>query len=452
MSDNRAIVLCFEPGADVARSLRAAVDATRERSRPTLVVIGAHTALRGALAGVVARAQARDDRYRDTLDALGREWCAALRGWLPPSIAAELRARVDDDVKDLADACHAIRGGAGGDTPAARALVHGAGAYWTSQALAAMLNAEGIDARWLDARDLLRASDAAAPTLEVEDPTDALTGPCVVLPGGVAQNLEGEPMTLSAGGDARAAVALGAHVGARAIELWAHGGAAYSADPSRVAEAHALSTLSAGEARALAGLSTTSWHPPAWTEAIARAIELTLRDVDDPAHPGTSLTASSSARGVVAVRLREGLCLLRTEGDGLASLTQPLLPTLTALRYASATAEMALHVGAGDAPAVLVPRDRADAAATRAEHSWRWEDRGRHVQRVTRQEASLVAAVGEGVAADPAIVARFFKALAGSPLLAFGGAGGATLAAAVPPERGAEALRALHSAFIRAAL
>jgi aspartokinase/homoserine dehydrogenase 1 len=384
-----------------AADLRCAVDAIRgSLAGPSILVVGPFAGVQDELAEVVRRARARDDTYRSLLDALGRRHRSLAEAALPAARSSPLRAQLQDDTRDLADICHALR--SGGESGAARALALSCGALWSSRIVVALLDEAGLDARWRDASDVLRVG---APDARRADPAAAAVAAwrespegCTVVPGGRAIDAHESPIHLHPASLDRSAALLATLLSAREVTLWHR-------------DAPAIAGLSLAEASALADADPALGAPSAWADVLAAGIPVTLRGFTSLA--GTPLSAGASAARALHLRWRRDVTLIVVAGDALAEFPQGLRMLAQCLLDADAPAVLAGLGAPGEPLTVLVPRARADAAVERLRKAFLWEDRARHAQAVHRHD-DVVLLRAAGPTAGPAVLAALYAAVARS--------------------------------------
>ncbi len=389
-----------------ADDLRDALDAIHLAvADDALLVVGPFARVERDLLELVDRARARDDTYRSILDGLGRRHRALLdalpAGARTPAVVTQLQ----EDTRDLADTCHALR--SGGDGEVARALALSCGSLWASRLVEAGLRARGVDARWRDPAEVLRVGspdarqviDDAASLAPWRDATER----CTVAPGGRAVDEPGAPVRLHPDGLDRSASLLGALLVSPSVTLWHR-------DASR-------EELTLAEAGALADVDPALGAPALWAPAIDAGVGVAYRGFAGA--PPTSLLRAAPDPRPARLRVRRGLTLVVVTGAFLHELPHAARTLAQCLRDADAPPSM-LTVGApGEPLAALIRSERANAAFERVRKAFLWEDRSLHAQEVLR--------------VDDLTLFRLIGARApGEPYRAIASAGGEVVTAAQP--------------------
>lgn len=218
-------------------------------------------------------------------------------------------------------------------SPRVRARVLATGERMSTRLGAAWLAAQGIDARWLDARDLLTST----PEPDADDarrflsahvdaaPDPALVArlaaePVVITQGYVARDAAGDTVVLGRGGSDTSAAILAARVGAARCEIWTDVPGMFTADPHKLPAARLLESLDYAEAQEIATMGAKVLHPRCLPPVRQQGIPLevrctalpTLRGTrigrDGPGAPGGG--AGGGAAQVKAIAVRKGLVLV----------------------------------------------------------------------------------------------------------------------------------------------
>jgi aspartate kinase len=262
------------------------------------------------------------------------------------------------------------------------------------------------------------------------------TGRIPVVTGYFGRGSRGEPVTLGRGGSDYSASAIGALVGASAVELVKRDASILSADPRIVPEARPVGSLTYAEAEELAEFGAQVLHPMAVEPARRAGIELRVRSLDRPSEL-TVIGPDASDGGVRAVTTSPPVHLWRLRFPGgrgragvLAELSAGLaaagVPVLQAFTSAAVVTVVVDHPRRGNAERalrVLVAERRASLEGP--------------------TPAVLVAVVGAGaISALPRYPASLLSAAAGVS------ATRSSVTLALPARERTSASRALHRALL----
>ncbi len=314
MTVNRHVVLKFG-GTSVAsrtgwESIRTVIEKRRSAGGFPLVVCS-------AMAGVTDRLVAVADTVASGGDpALGLAEIARLHRRL----AGELElapAILEDDERSLARAC-AVSSPL---SPPARAAILAHGELISTRLGAAWLARQGLAARWVDARTLLRACDSgdrAERYLSARCeplPRDAMRAALgeadvVITQGFIAGTDDGASALLGRGGSDASAAYMAAGLGAARLEIWTDVPGVFTADPRRAPDARMVRRMSYDEAEAVGALGAKVLHPRTIEPARGAGVPIRIGWTGRPEVDGTRIDGNLASPGVKAIVSRRNLALL----------------------------------------------------------------------------------------------------------------------------------------------
>ncbi len=193
--------------------------------------------------------------------------------------------------------------------------------------------AEALAARWLDAREHLRADALpnqnawgrylSASVAAVPDPALARSlaarGDVFVTQGFVARNAAGETVVLGRGGSDTSAGYFGALLKAELVEIWTDVPGMFSANPRQVPEARLLARLDYEEAQEIATTGAKVLHPRALSPLRRAGVPLAIKDTNRPHLAGTEIRAAAADAPpcIKAISARKGVTLVSMETVGM---------------------------------------------------------------------------------------------------------------------------------------
>ncbi|MBM4283512.1 MAG: bifunctional aspartate kinase/homoserine dehydrogenase I, partial [Deltaproteobacteria bacterium] len=432
----------------------------------TAVVVSAMAKVTDALFDCCARAAQGADAD-DALDAVihRHHGCIdALVADLGAERAAALKTAIDDDTRGIRSLLGAVRM-MGSRVDVIDEVVAGHGEVWSAQILAAVL---GVP--WLDARKCLIVEAGAQPVVdETEsrrrtrafvDPPDGPPVGLVVITGYVATTRDGRPTTLKRNGSDFSASIFGALLDAREVVIWTDVDGVLSADPRRVPEAVLLDEMSYAEAMELAYFGAKVVHPRTMQPAVDQKIPIWIKNTFRPNVKGTVIHAvpprteddpRPPAPAVKGFTTIDGIALLNLEGTGMVGVPGVAERLFGALRQAGvsvvvisqASSEHSICFAIPDAQVAMAKRAVDDVfAAERAQ--------GLVADLAVVTGCSVLAAVGDAMAEQPGVAARFFGALGdvGVNIKAVAqGSSERNITAIIDGRDSTRALRAVHARF-----
>ncbi len=450
----------------VGRILRGSSASGRDAlGRAQWVVVSAMAKVTDALLELATLASRRDPGLDGAREALLARHRATARALLGADLAGRMLAVLARDEQDLADVLRGVWL-ARKAPESTRELVAGYGELWSAQLLAAHLAESGLDASWLDAREILvvGARDERGPRVDLEESRarldryrQARARPLVVVTGFVASDREGAPTTLSRNGSDLSASLFGALLEAEEVVIWTDVPGVLSADPRRVPEAVVLEAMSYDEACELAYFGAKVLHPRTMDPARAHGIPIRIKSSLEPERPGSLIAAPSRLEGlprhaVTGLSTFDAIALVNLEGSGLVGVPGVAERLFGALRSAGVSVVLISQGSSEHSICFAVPEadvERAEAATRRAFAAELAEGLVQRVDVVRDQ--TILAAVGDRMARTPGVASTFFTALAKAGVSVRAIAQGSSernISAVVDRADSSRALRAAHAGFV----
>ena len=334
--------------------------------------------------------------------------------------------------------------------PALQDEVVAYGERLSADLLAAVLRAEGVAARYVDARHCIITDEqygCAVPLMEdTTRQTQLLAGALVengevpVMGGFIAATKEGRTTTLGRGGSDYSAALVGAALGAREIQIWTDVSGVLAADPRVVPSAKTISRLSYAEAAELAYFGAKVLHPKTILPAIVRGIPVRICNSRALLEPGTSIyfDTEMSPRTVKAIAHKIGIHIMHVTSArmlGAYGFLRALFEVFDRHRTVVdlvTTSEVSVSLSFEDTSALeAICRDLGEIGAVKVEH-----------------DRALICVVGEGLRNTPGVAARVFTAVRDiNVMLISQGASSINLTFVVEEAAAARAVRQLHRAF-----
>jgi aspartate kinase len=304
---------------EAIRRLIEIVRAARTRdARGPAVVVSAMSRVTDGLLGVadsagashLAEALSRTQLIRERHIATARELVSSSA--LDP-LVSHINAELDD-LTDVIKALAVLRE----VSPRTLDVVAAVGELLSSRIVAAALTSAGVDAEWVDARQVIVTNNEhtrATPLgKETNDRLRSIVGPILdsgrvaVLGGFVGATLAGHTTTLGRGGSDYSGALVGAGVEASEIQIWTDVDGMLSADPRVITRAKLIDHLSFAEAAELAYFGAKVLHPSTILPAVERNIPVRILNSWKPAAAGTLITGAGSST-------RKGLTGLASKRD-----------------------------------------------------------------------------------------------------------------------------------------
>jgi aspartate kinase len=211
------------------------------------------------------------------------------------------------------------------------------GEILSSLILTALLRKEGINAQYVDARDIMITTNrnnqiVPVPEIIKEEARKRLLpminkNQLVVSQGFISATSEGVPTTLGRNGSDFSASLLGAAMGAKEIQIWTDVDGILTADPTIIPSAIPLEFMTFDEASELAYFGARVLYPAAIQPAVVKGIPVRVLNSNYPNEPGTLIldkSASPEKRIVKSIAYKEDITLLTLKSSQLLISTKIL--------------------------------------------------------------------------------------------------------------------------------
>lgn len=341
----------------VAESRRTLESGSAPACTPTMAIVSARGGVTDRLVEVVEASRTSIDEAERLLKLVAAEQLEVVAELSDAAHVATVGAAFERDVSDIIGLLRAFSTLKAVPDSAAGAI-SGYGEIWSAMTMHAYLDASGIPAAWIDAREVLIVQESGGAGLGEKGSTNvmgtdplweasearltewfasaeraalrktdlAAAAPVVVVTGFVASTLDGAPTTLKRSGSDYSATIFAKLMGASRITMWKNVNGVYTADPRRVPEAFPIESLKFDEAVELAYFGAQVLHPSAMKPLIESDIPLYVRNFENPAHPGTVISGracslANSAEAWVSeikdasIELRKASCQVRLSPD-----------------------------------------------------------------------------------------------------------------------------------------
>ncbi|MEX2581692.1 MAG: lysine-sensitive aspartokinase 3 [Gemmatimonadota bacterium] len=320
----------------------------------------------------------------------------------------------------------------------------------SSALTAAVLRADGVRGRMVDARRCVVTTDEHAQAVPIPARTRerarAELLPVIedagvpVLGGFIAAAENGATTTLGRGGSDYSAAIFGAALDASEIQIWTDVTGFLTADPRVVSDARPLARLSYTEAAELAFFGAKVLHPKTIQPAVETGIPVRICNSRRPELPGTLIDAEAelSEGGVKAIAHKPGISLIQVTSTrmlGAYGFLRALFEVFEKHRTGVdivTTSEVSVSLSVEETrrlPAIV--EDLEQLGSVQVSHG-----------------NAIICVVGEGIGSIPGVAARVFGTLADiNVVLISQGASSINLTFVVSEREVGEAVTRLHATF-----
>ncbi len=342
----------------------------------------------------------------------------------------QIKRELDYLIGEFTQLCEAIAI-LGEATPRALDAVAGLGERLSVRLLAAILEARGVPAVFVEATQLIVTDNqfqSAHPDLEAtRQRCQSLLRPLLkqgkvpVVTGFIAATAEGIPTTLGRGGSDYTAALLGAILEAEDVWIWSDVDGVMTADPRLVAEARTIPSLTYREIAELAYFGAKVVHPKTIRPVVEAGIGLRVCNTFNPNHPGTRVFPDRNSENRVgnaeggtikAVTAIRGQSLITVEGRGMLGVPGVAARTFGAVAATGTSVPLITQASSEQSICFAVPLEAVKRVVASLEDVFRPELARRDIDRIwATGEVSLITVVGAGMRDTPGIAGRVFSAL-----------------------------------------
>lgn len=201
------------------------------------------------------------------------------------------------------------------------------GEILSAKLISHILQREGFNAEFVDARNLLKIKNGLADHDLDHYLSEKLTqayfkslipGQIPVITGFIASDEKNETVTLGRNGSNLTTSLIANYINATEVQNWTDVNGVFTASPKYVPHAHLISRLSYKEAHELANFGTNILHPKTIDPLMVKGIPLKIYNSIDKNTEGTIIDGEGSGKGIKAVSVIEDVALISIESTDLA--------------------------------------------------------------------------------------------------------------------------------------
>lgn len=402
------------------------------------------------------------ETYHRARRALADKHHAAIDGTIA---SATERNRIGDEIDHLLAGfetlCASVRV-LGEVTPRALDAIAGLGERMAARILAGAIRSCGVLAEALDGTEFIITTDryqSATPLMDLTtEKTHTRLTPLLqakvvpVVTGFIGATVSGVPTTLGRGGSDYSASILAAALNADEVLNFTDVDGVLTSDPRIVPEARTIDMLTAQEMSEMAYFGAQVLHPMTIAPLMDKDIPLRVKNTFNPQHPGTLIVhhaeADPSGSVIKAVTAIKDVSMMTVAGRGMKGVPGIAGRTFTAVARTNTSVLMISQASSEQNICFVIPQPSAGRVVTELTHEFSRELEHREIDGVsTFDEASIVTAVGLGIADTPGVSGRVFSALGAHGINVYAIAQGSSecaISMIVSADRCDEAVRAVH--------
>ncbi len=325
-----------------------------------------------------------------------------------------------------------------------------------------ILQDEGIEAEYLDARSLIQTDNTygnARPLLP--ESYSAMReyfsqrGSLQCVTGFIGRSTSGKTTTLGRGGSDYTAALLAHALDASKLEIWTDVDGVLSANPRLIPEAHLIPELSYIEAMELSHFGAKVLYPPTIQPVREKQIPLYVRNTLNPECSGTRISNApsreASSTPVTAISSVSFISTLILAGPGMVGVPGISSRLFGALAAKGINVILITQASSEHSICFAVTREQARAAIEATNSEFHQEQALGTIMPVQEEpHCSIISVVGDGMKHQPGVAGAVFSALGNQHVNIIAIAQGCSeenISFVVKTEQELPAIRALHSEF-----
>jgi bifunctional aspartokinase / homoserine dehydrogenase 1 len=327
--------------------------------------------------------------------------------------------------------------------------------------IAEIFSANGMEAEFLDARDIVKTNDDYGKAQILKKETEEnIQGflkkskkPIHVVTGFIGSTMDGHTTTVGRDGSDLTAAVFAAAVGVKKLEIWTDVDGILTADPAQVKNAFRIDEISYTEALEISHFGARVIFPSSIKPALEKGISIIIRNTFNPDCPGTRITKNAPegkypVRGISSIN---NAALVSIQGSGMAGVAGFSARVFGALARRKINVMLITQSSSEYSICFAILPEDAQSAESVLKEEFANEIRNGLIENpVVEKDLSIIAAVGSAMKSTSGISGRVFHALGRNGVNIVAIAQGATetnISAVVSKNDEAKALNAIHDAF-----
>ena len=295
----------------------------------TVVVVSALGGVTDLLLDAAALAADGNELYKEKLATIELRHIDAVKQLIPVVQQSQLLSLVKRSCNEIEDICNGIfllRE----LTARSKDRIGSYGECLSSQIIAAKFNADGTEAVWKDARELIVTNaDYTAAEVDFAETEKKIKyffskeiAALFILPGFIATDKNGITTTLGRGGSDYTAAIIAASVHAKLLEIWTDVSGMMTADPRLTSNARIIPNISYQEAMELSHFGAKVIYPPTIQPVMSKGIPVWIKNTFAPDDMGTVIEAVAKGKGdiVRGISSINKIALISLEGSGMIGI------------------------------------------------------------------------------------------------------------------------------------
>ncbi|MDA2935732.1 aspartate kinase [Patescibacteria group bacterium AH-259-L05] len=298
-------------------------------------------------------------------------------------------------------------------------LIMSFGERFSAIIMSEAFKARGIDAKFLDAREIIITNEHFG-RAEVDYKTTQhnikhyfkrFTN-IPVITGFIAFSDKGNTTTLGRGGSDYTAALFAAALGADEIEIWTDVDGVMSADPKKVINTRSIENMSYEEAMEMSYFGANVLYPPTIRPAREKIIPIRIKNSFNSQFNGTIISQAPSRTRITGISSIERIALLRIDGAGMIGVAGIAQRLFGALAQNNISVILISQASSEHSICCAIESQFANEAKKAVEKEFAHEINHYLVDKVViEDDVLIIAVVGENMKKTPGVSGKLFQAL-----------------------------------------
>ncbi|HHE55506.1 MAG TPA: aspartate kinase [Caldithrix abyssi] len=447
-----------------ANRVNQTTDIIRQRTEndsKLAVVVSAFAGVTDLLISAAQNAAAGDESYKTIVQTLEDIHLNIAQKSLSVQNQSRALAKIVSSLNDLHDVLHGVflvR------ELSARVLdfVMSFGERLSAFIVTEVLKEKGVNAEYLDARQVIKTNDHFGQAAVLWDETNEKIQrlfknkqKLLVITGFIASTKQNETTTLGRSGSDFTASIFGAALDVEEIQIWTDVDGVMTADPRKVPSAFSIPQITYEEAMELSHFGAQVIHPRTMQPALEKKIPIRIKNTLNPQHPGTVISDQSnnwpwSIRGLTSL---DSIALVSVIGSGMIGVTGIAGRVFSALAREKINIILISQASSEHSICFAVLPEYSLQAKNALEKELKLELIERTVNKVIVEDnLSIIAVVGEKMRRTRGIAGKVFSSLGqhGINIVAIAqGSSERNISFVIDRKDLTNALNAIHSEFFK---
>ncbi len=430
-----------------------------DNKQPVAVVYSAMGGVTNKLIEIGTLASKGDARYLDILQSIEERHFAVIRALVDVKAHSSIIAKIKgnfNEIEDLLKGITYIRE----LSIRTMDLLLSFGERLSSQIITFLLNEQGIKAKYIDAREIIKTnSNYGFAEVDFEETNtlinDALAenNQVYCITGFIASNKDNITTTLGRGGSDYTASIIGAALGSEVIEIWTDVNGMMTADPRKVKNAFTIPDISYSEAMELSHFGAKVIYPPSLVPAFLKNIPIKVLNTFESKHPGTTISKEINQKGysITGISSIDEISLVNLQGNGMIGVAGVSAKLFGLLADNKISVILISQASSEHSICFAVDPKSAENVREILEAGFKAEIQNGDIENISIQNnLSIIAVVGEGMKSSSGTSGKLFSVLGKNGINVIATAQGSSelnISVVIKKKDISKALNAIHETF-----